>query len=56
MWYWGEGGRKSQPPRSHFPSLVSYRLDGIPWKPCRPTAAGRAPGKEKGQHPALSWS
>lgn len=26
-------GRKSWPPRSRFPSLVSYRLDHIDWKP-----------------------
>lgn len=25
-------GRKNWPPRSHFPSLVSYRLDHIHWK------------------------
>lgn len=25
-------GRKNWPPRSYFPSLVSYRLDHIHWK------------------------
>jgi hypothetical protein len=37
MWYWGGGGRKGWPPRSHFPSLVSYRLDSSPCKPVGPS-------------------